>query len=250
MGRHRGLAVGAALALAVVASASCTALRAQESRTEVTVVLFDVSNSTRDAAVRERYDRTFGMVLAHLRGAGGVLGADVIDDNPLVHGSLPINETFEPCTLADNALDCRNALEERSRKAGSEAEAILQHESRGTDVFGALELAQQFFAAYPDADARTLVILSDMVQSTHGMHLGSVETWSASAIDRLLAGAPTVHLSGVRVYVVGAGATSLRSTTADEIRGIEAFWRAWFERQGAEVVFYGANLARFPVGDA
>jgi hypothetical protein len=50
------------------------------------VVLFDDSNSTRDPALRDRCDRTFAMVLAHLRDEGGVLGADVIDANPLVHG--------------------------------------------------------------------------------------------------------------------------------------------------------------------
>ena len=234
--------------LLALGAASCTALHAEESH-EATVVLFDVSNSTRDAAVRDRYERTFAMVLAHLREAGGVLGADVIDDNPLVHGSLPIDATFEPCTLADNALDCRSALEDESATVTAQAGGILQHETRGTDVFGALELASQFFEAYPDADGRTLVILSDMVQSANGMHLGAVGDWSASAVDDQLRQAPAVGLDGVRVYVVGAGATSLAEMRPDEIAGIESFWRAWFEARGATIVFYGANLARFPIED-
>jgi hypothetical protein len=93
------------------------------------------------------------------------------------------------------------------------------------------------------------VILSDMVQSANEMHLGTVEEWSPPAIDRLESEAPDVDLSGVRIYVVGAGATSVVGMTADEIRGIEAFWRSWFASHGATVVFYGANLARYPIDD-
>ncbi len=142
-------------------------------------------------------------MLAHLREAGGVFGADVIDDNPLVHGSLPIDLAFDPCGLADNALDCRNALEAESKTAIAEAGAILEHQSQGTDIFGALELAAQFFEAYPGDTDRTLVILSDMGQSANAMHLGTVEEWSPRAIDRLESETPDVDLSGVRIYVVG-----------------------------------------------
>jgi len=133
------------LALAV---ASCTA-SARESRS-ATVVLFDVSNSTRPESVRARYDETFGLVLAHLRESGGVLGADIIDANPMVRGSLPINETFEPCTINDNSLDCRKRLDEQQRAVRDGASTILSNSSRGTDVFGALTLGGQFYEAYPD----------------------------------------------------------------------------------------------------
>jgi hypothetical protein len=216
----------------------------------VTVVLFDVSNSTLSEEVRARYEATFGMVLEHVVASGGVLGADVIDDEPLVHGTLPINETFEPCTINDNGLACRSALEERRARAREATSAILATSSRGTDIFGALELAEQFFAAYPDAGDRTLVLLSDMVQSANGLHLGAVETWSEAEISAQLARAPDVDLAGVRVYVVGAGATTLEKMTAEQIEGIRAFWSRWFQEHGARIVFYGANLPRFPVPEA
>lgn len=222
------------------------AARAQEPPA-VTVVLFDVSNSTLSQDVRARYDATFELVLEHLLASGGVLGADIIDDAPLVHGSLPINATFEPCTIHDNALVCREELERRAADARSATDAILATSSRGTDVFGALELAAQFFAAYPEAGDRTLVVLSDMVQSANGMHLGAVDDWSEAEISALLARAPNVDLRGVRVYVVGAGATTLARMTPAEIAGIRSFWTRWFEEQGARIVFYGANLPRFPL---
>lgn len=235
-----------ALLVLVVAVASCTA-SAGESRSSATVVLFDVSNSTQNEAVRARYDDTFGKVLAYLREAGGELGADIIDSNPMVHGALPVNETFAPCTITDNSLDCRKALDEQETRVRGEAAAILEASSRGTDIFGALALAVQFFEAYPDAGARTLVLLSDMVQSANGMHLGKLEDWTETEISALVARSPVMDLSGVHVYVVGAGATTLVGTTPTQIEGIERFWTRWFEQMGAGVKFYGANLARFPI---
>jgi hypothetical protein len=234
--------------LALLALAACTA-SAGESRS-ATVVLFDVSNSTRDASVRARYGATFALVLAHLREDGGALGADIIDANPMVHGALPVNESFEPCTITDNALDCRQGLDEQEERVREEASTILANASRGTDVFGALALAEQFFAAYPDASDRTLVLLSDMVHSANGMHLGAIEDWSEAQISALVAQAPSVDLTGVRVYVVGAGATVLVDTTPIQIEGIRRFWTRWLEEMGARVEFYGANLARFPIEEA
>jgi hypothetical protein len=64
---------------------------------------------------------------------------------------------------------------------------------------------EQFFEAYPDAGARTLVLLSDMVQSANRMHLGTVEAWTRAELSEYLARAPNMDLSDVRVYVVGAG---------------------------------------------
>ncbi len=240
--RVRGAGVVLSLALA---TSACTAT-ASESHS-ATVVLFDVSNSTQPESVRARYDATFALVLAHLREAGGVLGADIIDSNPMVHGVLPINESFEPCTIGDNSLDCKKRLDAQEKQVGDDAEAILQNSSRGTDIFGALTLAEQFFAAYPDSSPRTLVILSDMVQSANGMHLGAVEDWSEPQIAELLSQAPSVAMTGVRVYVAGAGATTVVGMTPARIDGIQRFWTRWFEGMGATVKFYGANLARFPI---
>jgi hypothetical protein len=205
-------------ALVALAVASCTA--SGEASDRATVVLFDVSNSTRTEHPRAlRRDVRLG---EHLREDGGVLGADVVDANPLVHGELPINETFEPCTITDNSLTAA-----RARGAGAARASLVCSDpadsSRGTDVFGALTLAEQFFQAYPDASGRTLVLLSDMVQSANGMHLGAVEAWTEADVSALLADAPSADLTGVRVYVVGAGATTLAEMTPAQIEGIQLF---------------------------
>jgi len=129
------------------------------------------------------------------------------------------------------------------------SDAILERASRGTDVFGALTLAAQFFEAFPDSGERTVVLLSDMVQFANGMRLSAVDAWTRADVAELLDGSPQIDLAGVRVYVVGAGATTTTELTPSQIEGIERFWSRWFERAGASVVFYGANLARFPIGE-
>jgi hypothetical protein len=245
--RERGGRFGRALVLVLAGLAVASCASSADPTRSTTVVLFDVSNSTRTQSVRARYGETFAMVLGHLRDVGGVLGADVVDANPLAHGELPINEAFEPCTITDNSLDCRKALDEQEHRVLAASDAILANASRGTDVFGALTLAEQFFEAYPEAGERTLVLLSDMVQFANGMRLPAVKAWNGADVSSLLSQAPTVELTGVRVYVVGAGATATGELTPVQIEGIERFWSAWFERAGARVVFYGANLARFPI---
>src|SRR2546422_6646855 len=71
----------------------------------VTTVLFDLSESTSAQAIRQQYMRDFTKILDTVA-SGGVIAADIIDDNPLAHSTFPINESFdryEP--LKENKLD-------------------------------------------------------------------------------------------------------------------------------------------------
>jgi len=232
------------LALVLLALVSCTASATEAS--SATVVLFDVSNSTRTPAVRARYDATFGLVLANVREAGGALGADVIDGNPMVHGALPVNVTFEPCTIADNSLDCRQALEEkeagpagrraRSRALGPRHGRVRRPHARGPVLRGVPGRGR--------ADPRRPVRHGAVGERDAPRQAGGLVRGAARGAPR--AGA-RIDLAGVRVYVVGAGATTLVGTTPMQIEGIERFWTRWFQAMGATVEFYGANLARFPI---
>jgi hypothetical protein len=210
-------------------------------------VLFDVSASTRSADVRERYERTFELVLDDLADEGGVLGADVIDDNPLAHGGLPVNERFDGCTLLDNGLECRQGAADQRARAERTAGEILASHSVGTDVFGALELARQFFDAYPETDVRRIVVLSDMVQRARGLRFPSVADWSASNVNDMVRSAPHLDLGGVEVYVVGVGATTSSGLRPAQIDGIGRFWTSFLEGSGARIAFFGTSLAAYPV---
>jgi hypothetical protein len=235
-----------AIAAALLVAALAPACGSDHHQT-ATVVLFDVSASTRSADVRARYERTFDLVLNDVEQQGGVLGADVIDDNPLAHGDLPVNETFDGCGLLDNGLDCRNAADDQRARAEQQANDILADHTLGTDVFGALELAEQFFAAYPQADVRRIVVLSDMVQRGRGLRFPSIADWSPASVNQMVQHAPSVSLGGTEIYVVGMGATTSESLSARQIDGIERFWTSFLERSGADIAFFGASLAAYPI---
>jgi len=240
-----GRTAGALLAAWLLAACQLLRPSAAQGPPRVVMVLFDVSESTEREALRGRYLEAFRRVLEAVDGEddpGAVLAADVIDDNPLAHGRLPLDLRLEPCSPLDNSLACEEEREAAKREALRVAEAILARGRRGTDVVGGLGLAQRFFQAYPGAE-RYLVICSDMLQVARGIRLG--EPGALAEPERLLARLPQVDLSGVRVYVAGAGAsrTDLRPGT---IEAIEAFWRTYLERAGARVVLYGPFLPRFP----
>jgi hypothetical protein len=239
-------AIGVVLCVAALALPGC----GRDYGVTVTVMLFDVSASTRSADVRDRYRATSGLVVDAVESEGGFLGVDLIDDNPIAHGSLPVNARFEPCTVLDNSLECRRERRDTRDEVDRRIEEILSRESVGTDVFGALQLARQFFAAHPEATERRIVVLSDMVQRGRGMGFPSIRRWSDESVERLLEHAPAVDLAGAEIYVVGAGATTSGSLSPDAIEGIERFWTAYLERTGAHLAFFGTTLAAYPIGAA
>src|SRR2546427_11089743 len=114
-------------ALLVLIAAGCGGKSAQG---RVTTVLFDLSGSTSAQAIRQQYMRDFTKILDTVA-SGGVIAADIIDDNPLAHSTFPINELFdryEP--LKENKLDYERRVHQtrgdpstqnpnHKRKAGS-----------------------------------------------------------------------------------------------------------------------------------
>ena len=227
--------VAATMLVLTVGTLSSCSLR-PDPATNVTAVLFDVSASTNDQAIRDRYQTTFDMVLNSMDGIndkGGVLGADIIDDNPQAHGELPVNQRFKSCTVLDNSLTCKQALSTERNQAIKDVGAILARRSAGTDIVGGLDLAQQFLQAYGSADTKNVVILSDMVQTARGYRFGRVTDWSDTEIQKLIGEMGKVDLHGVHVYVVGAGATTPGSLPPSSIDGMGRFWRAYLQACGS-----------------
>jgi hypothetical protein len=232
------LVVAVLAAAAVVGTAGCAVLSGNASQADaadgpLTVVLFDVSRSTDDPAIRERYAEAFDRVLQATAASQGTLVADVIDDNPLAHASYPIDVTFAPCDpLTENRLTCEARAAESIQEATGVSREILGGPSgpAGTDIRAGVALAARVFGAYPAASERSLVVLSDMVEHA-----------PARAED-------PPSLGGVRVYVVGAGVVANGSLPARRILAIERTWRRFFAAAGADlsVERYGAALVRFP----
>ena len=246
----------AALALALVAGfalTGCSRAGNDESR-PLTVVLFDVSGSTRDDAIRARYLDAFERVVDAAAAANGTVVGDVIDDNPLAHSTYPIDGTFEACDpLTDNRLVCD--ARERDVRTGlvTSAQQILAEtpSAPGTDIQDAVSLAKRVFDAYPSASQRSLVVFSDMVEHAQRVHVGGVgfgDRAATDSLDRLAAQGSIPDLTGVRVYVVGAGVVGSSELPAARILAIQRFWLGFFADAHADLTEdrYGAALVRFP----
>ena len=103
-----------------------------------------------------------------------------------------------------------------------------------TDILGALELASQIFNQEPDAGERSLVIFSDMRQSTPELDLetaGIVPTFST--FDKRRVTLPALH--NVQVYVLGADGAGRSSAYWQSLRD---FWTEYFRSAGAALSSY------------
>lgn len=216
-------------------------------------VLFDLSRSTDGPAVRQRYLRGFATVLRAAE-KGSLVGADVIDHNPLAHAFLPITVTFRGFdALSDNRLAHGEQMEARRTRALALARRVLARRPgrAGTCILDALTLAGRFFANYPDVEERYLVLFSDMVEECdrYGFTRKNLRPVAvARFIARERAAGRLPGLGGVQVYAVGAGAVAGREQTASAIRAIQSFWLSYFRAAAADLppARYGAALVRFP----
>ena len=114
-----------------------------------------------------------------------------------------------------------------------------------------MSLAKRVFDAYPSASQRSLVLLSDMVEHTQRVNVGGVgfgDRAATDSLDRLAAQGSIPDLTGVRVYVVGAGVVGSSELPAARILAIQRFWLGFFADAHADLTEdrYGAALVRFP----
>jgi hypothetical protein len=214
------------------------------------VVLFDVSRSTQDPAIRQRYLSSFERVVDAVEAEHGTVVGDVNDENPLAHSSYPIDATFAACDpFRDNQMECnaRSAKLHDDVLAGAQAILDAVPTKSGTDIHDRLRLAERVFDAYPEATSRSLVLLSDMVEHSAGLRMGRSFD-ATSDLDSQQAEGSIANLAGVQVYVVGAGVVTSTELAAERILAIQDFWEDYFAASGAELApdRCGAALVRFP----
>jgi hypothetical protein len=229
--------------------------RVNPSPKSVAMVLLDISASTHQPDIRDRYLSNFQFMLRRVDGVGdggSFLAGDVIDSNPLAHGALPIRATFRPCGVGDNSDECARTLEDRGLAVRAQLEDLAHGLDQGTDIIGAIQLADEsYFSAYNDELPERLLILSDMVQSSGPFSASRILRLSMTEIEEMLAQkrGNVASLKGIDVYVVGGGSTAPDRLNPSEIGKLQAFWRAYFAEADADVMFYGAALPRFPIGN-
>jgi hypothetical protein len=136
----------------------------------------------------------------------------------------------DPGYFGERLTAARNQLV-RAWKAKS---AQLGPHFRQTDILGALQLASQIFAEQPGSTQKLLVIFSDMRQNTNDLNLESQKNMPLPVKLREQLGSPPI-LRGVRAFVLGAdGAERSGSYWVS----LQAFWREYLERTGAELATY------------
>jgi uncharacterized Rossmann fold enzyme len=252
--RTNGIALAGLVSCLALAATGCGLIGGGPKPEEqnIVVVLFDKSNSTQSKAVRRRYLDGYKQVLKFFAdGAGGILAADVIDENSLLHSSYPVQVKLDKKSIAGkNAYVRKTDIDD---KALAPALRIIDApaEKKGTAILDALTVAERFFDNYPDAEHRYLVIFSDMVEESDHLRFrkdvltprGMRAFIARERRDRRLP-----NLARTEVYVVGAGASVASNMKPETVRKIEEFWLEYFLATGADLppARYGATLIRFP----
>jgi hypothetical protein len=104
----------------------------------------------------------------------------------------------------------------------------------GRAILGALRLADELFDQQPDADRRTLIIFSDMRQSTPDLDLEAPNVLPPFATVTTRCGA-IPRLRNVQIYVLGADGAGRSSAYWQSLRG---FWKDYFQNTGAALKSY------------
>jgi hypothetical protein len=235
MKHHVLLAGGSLLWLAACAdsSAESRTTTAADAVPEQAVVAVDLSGSQTPARIAESR-KALDEVIGNLGYGDRIVLIQVHQLEAQEEGARRWSETL-PRPAADqpaNSLDAERA--ERVRDAArAVATEFFEADGAGriptTDLFATLHIAAEYARAAPDRRT-TLVLLSDMLQSAHGVEMsqaGGVP--SAAWIEAQERAGVLPSLDGVCVVVIGADVTSAHGVA------VRDFWRAYLAAAGAEM---------------
>jgi hypothetical protein len=119
-------------------------------------------------------------------------------------------------------------------RAWKQRSAHLTPGFQQTDILGALRLADELFDQQPDADRRTLVIFSDMRQSTPDLDLESPNLLPPFATFTTRCGA-IPRLRNVQSYVLGVDGAGRSSAYW---QSLQCFWKDYFQNTGSALKSY------------
>lgn len=243
--------------VAIACGSGCERLRPEPPdppEAAVVFCLFDISGSTSSPQVRQRYMTEFEKLLDALEGGDAVVG-DLITGNSLATATYPINAELPIKGALDNPLMHERAAEGKLAEARSQAEAFILNgqPAEASDLLSALYLAEKVFTGETHAHRpiKALVVFSDMILQ-HGDYDFTGIDLTDERIKQIIADEKSAQgglpdLSGVRVWVVGAGAAPEGGQKPGKLRQIEDFWRQYMAACGADLPssHYGAALLNF-----
>ena len=200
---------------------------------EQTIVALDLSGSQTPGRLHESR-MALDEVIDELGYGDRVVLIQVHQRQAQEEGARRWTETLPRPTAGQpaNSLDAERA--ERIRDAArAVATEFFDAEAAGhiptTDLFATLHIAAEYARAEPDRHT-TLVLLSDMLQSAHGVEMdraGGVPP--AEWLEAQARAGVLPRLGGVCVVVIGADATSAHGIQ------VRDFWRAYMTAAGASL---------------
>jgi len=247
-----------AISLVLAAGLSCQKGPEEPQPSRAIFCLFDISGSTSSPEVRQRYMEEFRGLLDAVRD-GDLLMGDVITANTLATASYPIRQQFPTLERFGNPADHQVRLKRQKREALAKArQLILESEpAESTDLLNAFYLPARVLNGELGAgrDAKGLVVFSDMIVQNESHDFTGIDLTEAR-IQEIIdaqreAQGRLPDLTGVRVWVVGAGAAPEGGgLEPKKLKQIEKFWRMYFEACGATLPSenYGAALLSFELG--
>jgi len=219
----------------------------------VTELLTDVSQSMADPTVQTRLIDDVHQVAEATARRGGILLGDLVTSNPTDDSATPISQDFKPSE--DVKGNEQYEQPERQRKVEAAMaqvkNALVTAQHQGTDILTGCLVAQRVLARYSSVKRRELVIFSDMLQHSAAYDFYSVNFDDAHN-QELLAALKEKHalpnLTGVHVYVSGAGIDPTQQISAERNLAVARFWSAYFKMAGADLQpgNYSARLPAFP----
>jgi hypothetical protein len=186
----------------------------------------------------------------------GTVLADVIQEDALETTSYPLDRTFEPSNdvPADNPTLAEEDLELQAEKVVEQTATLFQRR-RGadtcrSDLLGAYLAAGRAFDRFEEGDFRLLISVSNGVIAAEGVNFrqGRLTQERMRRLLRRLAETNRIpDLRGVRVALVGTGrdVRGVKLKTPDQ-RSLEDFWREFFARAKAEIVYLQPRMVELP----
>jgi len=239
--------------LLVITNIFCTA-EFNDSTRKITVVLPDLSESTNRLETRREYSNAFSKILEKVN-YGDAIVVSRISDFSLKESRLPIQENipvFKPRYKSKiYAIAEERTAFDRLRKKKNQIQIIMDSilfESKRkilrTDIISSLQVAERIFNSYCQ-QKKVLVIMSDMIEDSKDYNFAKdilTEIHIENIIEQEKRKDRLPNLCGVKVYVVGAGGSTL-----DQYHGIQNFWLRFFKECGAILLKrdYGSGLILF-----
>jgi hypothetical protein len=219
------------------------------------VALFDISASTDQRELKQRYQKEFLEVIEKLVPMGVVVRADAIRAKPLAETTFPLRLDFARMNAIDrNQFDLEDSLKKAKDTTSVELSKLFTENpaTQQTPILDAIEVTRKIFSG-ADMDSirdRRLVIFSDMIESSDRYEFTRAPLGGkaiAAMIEKEKRAGRIPSLSGVKVWVAGAGAGGGSHLSTEQIHGIEQFWLAYFRAAGADLApeRYGSSLLNF-----